>query len=593
MYYDLEVKIPVIKGKITRRTRGSNVFVEYKEQEVYDNDKGYSEVKRVTIGKVVDNENSLMVPNEVYFDLLHPEDKPEIVVNEERNVALGFGMYAVLDTIYKEFKLPELLTKCIKQEHKPELILDLIAYLIITENNAAFYYSDYAEGHVLFTKDMHIYYESTVGRILKSITNNERQAFLKEWNKNRNKNYIYISYDSTNKNIQAGDIELSEWGNSKINTGEKIINYSVAYDLSNKIPLFYEVYSGSLTDTTQFKETVTKAYEFGYKNICFILDRGYFSTANIIEMDEKGFDFIMFVKGLKSKIAELVLEHKDEFVNKRKSFVEDYNVYGTTVIDGLFNGDKKDRYFHLFYDHQRAYYEKRDFDKGLNRAKEAIEEVIRKKLNVEFSKDVTDFFEILRNEDGVVIAYKEKEDVTQQAEDCFGFFSIVTSKKMSYEEAIHLYKSRDSSEKLFAADKTFLGGRSYRVHSTESLQNKSFVAFLALIVRNRIFTLLQAGKQKRKANDNFYSVPKAIKQLEKIMLCENMNGDYRINKNITATCQRLISLFGLNVASLRETASVVADKLKVTKKTKSDEANIEDAETTQEEMYENEMYIDY
>ena len=592
MYYDLTVEIPVIKGKITKRTRDSGVFVEYKEQEVYNNEKGYSEVKRVTIGKVFDEEKSLMIPNEVYFDLLHPEDKPEILISEQRNVALGFGMYAVLDTIYKEFKLPELLTKCIYPEHKPELILDLVAYLIITENNAAFYYPDYAEGHVIFTKDMHIYYESTVGRVLKSITNNERQAFLKEWNKNRNKTYIYISYDSTNKNIQAGDIELCEWGPSKINTGEKIINQAIAYDITNRIPLFYEVYSGSVNDTSEFKETVTRAHEFGYRNICFILDRGYFSISNIKEMDEKGFDFIMFVKGLKSTIAELVLKHKDEFVNKRKSFVEDYDMYGTTVIDALFTGDKKDRYFHLFYDHQRAYYEKRDFDKGLNRTKEVIEEVISKKGDVQFSKEVTDFFEILRDEKGVVIAYKEKEDATQQAEDCFGFFAIVTSKKMTYDEAIHLYKSRDSSEKLFAADKTFLGGRSYRVQGSESLKNKTFIAFLALIVRNRMFTLLQAGKQKRKANDNYYSVPKAIKQLEKIMLCENLNGDYRINKNITATCQRLISLFGLSVANLRETASAVADKLKVTKKVKSDEASIEEAETTQEEMYENKMYID-
>lgn len=592
MYYDLEVKIPVIKGKITKRTRGSNVFVEYKEQEVYNNEKGYSEVKRVTIGKVLDEEKSLMIPNEVYFDLLHPEDKPETVINEERNVALGFGMYAVLNTIYKEFKLPELLTKCIKPEHKPELILDLIAYLITTENNAAFYYPDYAEGHVLFTKDMHIYYESTVGRVLKSITNNERQAFLKEWNKDRAKKNIYISYDSTNKNIQAGDIELSEWGKSKVNTGEKIINYAVAYDLTNKIPLFYEVYSGSITDTTQFKETITRAHEFGYKNICFILDRGYFSKSNIIEMDEKGYDFIMFVKGLKSKIAELVLKHKDEFVNKRKSFVEDYDVYGTTVVDGLFDGDTKQRYFHLYYDHQRAYYEKKDFDKGLNKAKEVIESAIKYKSTVEFASDITDFFEILRNDKGIVEGYKEKEDITQQAEDCFGFISIVTSKEMTYDEAIHLYKSRDSSEKLFAADKTFLGGRSYRVHTTESLQNKSFIAFLALAVRNRMFTLLQTGKKERKANDNFYSVPKAIKQLEKIMLCENMNGDYRINKNITSTCQRLISLFGLNVANLRESASTVAEKLKVTKKVKSNEANIEEAETTEEEMYENKKYND-
>lgn len=41
-----------------------------------------------------------------------------------------------------------------------------------------------------------------------------------------------------------------------------------------------------------------------------------------------------------------------------------------------------------------------------------------------------------------------------------GYFCIITSEEMSAKEALELYKSRDASEKLFRADKTFLGNRS-------------------------------------------------------------------------------------------------------------------------------------
>lgn len=54
------------------------------------------------------------------------------------------------------------------------------------------------------------------------------------------------SHDSTNKNCQAGDIELAEFGHAKTDIGSAIINYSVGYDLKNKEPLFYEAYPGSI-----------------------------------------------------------------------------------------------------------------------------------------------------------------------------------------------------------------------------------------------------------------------------------------------------------------------------------------------------------
>jgi hypothetical protein len=41
-----------------------------------------------------------------------------------------------------------------------------------------------------------------------------------------------------------------------------------------------------------------------------------------------------------------------------------------------------------------------------------------------------------------------------------GYFVIVTSDKMSAQEAITLYKCRDISEKLFRGDQSYLGNKS-------------------------------------------------------------------------------------------------------------------------------------
>ena len=48
---------------------------------------------------------------------------------------------------------------------------------------------------------------------LRSIKESQRQDFLDQWNADRCKRErIYISYDSTNKNCQAGDIDIVEFG---------------------------------------------------------------------------------------------------------------------------------------------------------------------------------------------------------------------------------------------------------------------------------------------------------------------------------------------------------------------------------------------
>ena len=48
--------------------------------------------------------------------------------------------------------------------------------------------------------------------------------------------------------LKAGDIEKAEYGHPKDDTGAPVVNYAVAYDLSNQEPLLYQSYPGSIVD---------------------------------------------------------------------------------------------------------------------------------------------------------------------------------------------------------------------------------------------------------------------------------------------------------------------------------------------------------
>lgn len=185
----------------------------------------------------------MMLPNENYLKYFPDEDLPELRDRTKRSSCLRIGAWVVIRKIMEDYKLADILRQYICEKDLG-LILDLAAYSLISENNAGQYYPDYAYNHPLFTNGMHIYSDSKVSDLLQSISAEMSASFLNDWNSTRDhREKIYISYDSTNKNCQAGDLEIIEYGHPKVDTGEAIFNYSIAYDTHNKEPLFYEEYA--------------------------------------------------------------------------------------------------------------------------------------------------------------------------------------------------------------------------------------------------------------------------------------------------------------------------------------------------------------
>ena len=96
-------------------------------------------------------------------------------------------------------------------------------------------------------------------------------------------------------NTAADRVEMAEYGHAKDDDELPQVNISYAVNHKDAMPLFYEMYPGSIIDNTQCTHMVDHAKEYGYKNVGIILDRGYFSTANIRYFDKKEYDFLMMI----------------------------------------------------------------------------------------------------------------------------------------------------------------------------------------------------------------------------------------------------------------------------------------------------------
>ena len=559
---DFLVKIPESVSGITRKKIKGVTYVYYVYDRQYNAEKKYSEPKTTSIGKCDDPQSGMMYPNANYLKYFPDAQLPEEKGGRVRSNCLHVGAYFVLRRIIAEYHLDEMLGRIIGKDSG--LFLDLAAYSILTENNAGQYYPDYAYGHPLFTRNMKVYSDSKVSDFLSGGLVDERIAFLNEWNEKRNhREKIYISYDSTNKHCQAGDVALAEIGHEKDKQNKPVMNYAIALDQNNNEPLFYEEYPGSINDVAQLQVMIDKAAGYGYKNVGFILDRGYFSEPNIRHMDRCGYEFVIMVKGMKELVSELVLKHHGMFEQDRAHSIRDHKVNGMTLRQKLFASDEKERYFHIYYNDRKHAAERESFENNIDKMASFLKEHQGEKLPI--GPGIEKYFELIYHnqgqEDEHFVLSRKKTDVINREIALCGYFVIITSQKMTAEEALDLYKGRDVSEKLFRGDKSYLGNKSTRGHSSESVDARIFVEFIALIIRNRIYTKLKEEVKRSGKKENYMTVPAALMELEKIEMIRSVDREYHLDYAVSATQKAVLKAFGMTANDIKLLANALGKEL--------------------------------
>lgn len=564
MYADYLVKIPFDCGKISKNKRGTTTYIEYTYGRKYIPEKKYNIPQRTTIGKLSTDDPTMMYPNPNFKKYFPDSETPKS--SEERPASfrsscIKAGAYTIIKKIIDDYKLADAFGSW--DAKGKGLFLDLAAYSIIEENNAAQYFPDYAYNHPLMTPKQKIYSDSTISRFLSKISDNDRVSFLNAWNKKRNhRDRVYISYDSTNKNCKAGDIEKAEYGHPKENIGAPVINYSIAYDTSNQEPLLYESYPGSIVDVSQLQYMINKVESYGYKNIGFILDRGYFSRDNITYMDNCGYSFVIMVKGRASFVHQLILENKHSFESDRSCAIKAYRAYGTTIKAKLYADDDKERYFHLYHKVSKESAERIQLENKLQRMEAIMDKCKGREAN--FGKQYEHYYDLVyhqKNGTRKFYGYTERKDVIEKELHLCGYFVIVTSQKMTAAEALMLYKSRDASEKLFCSDKSFLGNRSLRVASVAAMEAKFFIGFVALIIRSKIYTQLKKRVAEMPQKPNYMTVPAALKELDKIELIQQPDGSYILDHAITATQKTILGAFGITEADMKKRLTILSKNI--------------------------------
>jgi len=101
-----------------------------------------------------------------------------------------------------------------------------------------------------------------------------------------------------------------------------------------------------------------------------------------------------------------------------------------------------------------------------------------------------------------------------------------------------------------------------RVYQDEPLYAKIFIEFVALIIRNKIYTCLKDRMKATGKKTNYMTVPEAIKELSKIEMVKQTDGIYRLSYAVTATQKEILQAFNLTAADVKKQSIELAGYLR-------------------------------
>ena len=148
----------------------------------------------------------------------------------------------------------------------------------------------------------------------------------------------------------------------------------------------------------------------------------------------------------------------------------------------------------------------------------------------------------LEFEDGLLKNYSIKSAEIDDITKNYGFFVIVTSKEMTAKEAIDIYRNRDVVEKLFRMIKTELGYNTFRVYDDKSVISKTFLIFIATIVRCELKNKLTKLYEKDKKT---YTINSSVRLLDQIEITKNSKDKYVLKYATTAKQKNVLSALNI------------------------------------------------
>jgi transposase len=394
-------------------------------------------------------------------------------MNTAPRACRDYGAYYLLRTIADQMGLTALLQKVF-----PELWQRLLTCAIyeVSERRPLYLCQSWTEATQ--TETLEILSSQRISDLLKAIGTQEqkRLAFFKQWAKHRTEQE-YIAFDITSISSYSQMIEAAEYGYNRDEEDLPQINLGMLFGQTSLLPVFYTLYPGSIHDVSTLRNMMAFAEHLDLRKVRYVMDKGFFSTRNVVEMMEKQILFHLAVPFTMSLAKGLVHEWETEINRTPHSFLIHgdvlYGLKSTVMIQN------KPLIGHLFLDERKRLESKEKFLKQL------LEVEIRLREGKEIGDDdpLKRFKKFLRiTQSAKKVKVQRREEKIREALRYRGYLLILSNCSEDPQEALQLYRAKDAVERAFDNLKNELDMKRLRVHSDDAMRGRLFVAFLSLIL---------------------------------------------------------------------------------------------------------------
>lgn len=440
--------------KVNKKT---GITYVYESTSHWDKEKKQSRNKQVCVGKL-DPISKEFIPSKRL--------KPEQAAARDPAVTVStsiVGPLMILDSITKKLGLCKLLKACFPNDCQQ---IQMMAYYLVSHGGPLSHCEAWSKSHA---PDLAGSLTSQrISETLCAITMNEKQSFCTRW-MNQVLEDDYLCYDITSISSYSELNEYIKYGHNRDKEKLPQLNLAMLFGQKGRLPVYFHQLPGNITDVTTLTNLL-KTFKF--------MDKGFYSKKNVDSLIAMRQKFTVSVP-MNNKWVQLAIDDIYQDIHSPQGYqrIDNETLY---VNSRLYPWGPENRrcYLHLYYN---AYARAVAVDRF-------SEELIGYKAELESGNVVNEhsnaystFFVIKTTpKRGTKVSYNN-EAVSQYIKRYAGFQAILSNAIKDPVETLQIYRDKDVVEKCFDDLKNQLDMKRLRMHSSEAVNGRLFVQFIALI----------------------------------------------------------------------------------------------------------------
>jgi len=465
----------------------------YEVVSFWDKQKKQSRNKQVCVGKL-DPVSGAFIPAKRLEPKQAAVRDPAVTASAE-----VVGPSIVLDAITKQLGLGKILKACFPEEHQQ---IQAMAYYLASRGGPLSYCGIWCKSHA---PSVECLTSQRITEILRSITIDKKQTFFTGW-MNKVLEDDFLCYDITSISSYSEFNEYIKYGHNRDLEKLPQLNLAILFGQKRRLPVYFERTPGNITDVTTLHNLLKTFKALEIKTLRYVMDKGFYSKKNVDDLLAARDGFLLSVP-LNNKWVQHAIDDIHEVIHGPEGYQKlDNEILYVHSRLYPWGDDNRRCYLHLYFNaHARA-----------DAVDQFTEELVGYKKELESGElvqghqEAYDAFFVTKTtpKRGVKVSYNTQA-VNQYINRYAGFQALLTNRIKSPVEALQIYRDKDVVEKCFDDLKNQLDMKRLRMHSSETVDGRLFVQFIALIYMSALRT-----EMRRSGLIERYTVRELLQEME-------------------------------------------------------------------------------